>query len=75
MLNVVVTSAIELSSSQMDKVKKEVTKKYGKDVNYIFSVDPSLVAGVTITVNSRQFDGSVKYKLEQMKKALDENLA
>lgn len=68
MNHVLVTSAIELTDGQSEKIKKAVTKKYGKDVEIRFDVDADLIGGLTITDNSRQLDGSLKYKLDQIKK-------
>jgi F-type H+-transporting ATPase subunit delta len=75
MTTVTITSVVELSAAQLEKVKKAVTKKYGKEMKVVAQLDPSLVGGVTITVGSRQFDGSVRSQLEQIHKAMDEKLA
>ena len=72
MLNVVVSSAVDLTSAQLEKIEKAVTKKYGKGVTITTTLNPSLIGGVTITVGSRQFDGSVKGKIDQIKKSLEE---
>jgi len=72
-MQVVITSATELTSAQLEKIEKAVTKKYGKNVQFRTAVNPSLIGGLTITLGSRQLDGSLKYKLSLLQKAVDEN--
>ena len=74
MTNVTVTSVIKLSSQQVGKIKKVVEKKYGKSVSYVFAVDPSILGGVIITINSRRLDGSIKTKLEKAKQELQQKI-
>jgi F-type H+-transporting ATPase subunit delta len=71
MLNVVVSSAVSLTAGQLEKIKKAVAKKYGKDASVATVVDPNLIGGVTITLGSRQFDGSVKGKIARIKQSLE----
>ncbi len=74
MTNVTVTSALKLSASQVEKIKKAVEKKYGKDATYQFIVDASILGGVIVTVNSRQLDGSIKTKLDKVKQELHQKI-
>lgn len=70
MTHVVITSAIGLSSEQLEKIKNAISKKYGQDVTYLIAVDPSILGGVQLTINSRLLDGSIKGKIEQLKKQI-----
>ena len=72
MLNVVISSAVELTSAQLEKIKKAILTKHGKDVQFSVKIDPSLIGGLTVTLGSRQLDGSVKGKVDQIKKILEE---
>lgn len=59
---VVIDSARELTSAQ----KKEMERFLKKEDVVVERTDPSLVAGVRITVNEElQFDGSLKRKLDR----------
>ena len=72
MLHVVVSSAVQLSAAQLEKIKKAVAKKHGKNASVTTNVDPSLIGGLTITLGSRQLDGSIKGKIDRIKKSLEE---
>ncbi len=72
MMKILVTSAIELTAAQMSKIQKAVTKKYGSEAKISTVVNPKLIGGLTITVGSRQFDGSLRSKIDQIKKMLGE---
>jgi F-type H+-transporting ATPase subunit delta len=74
MSTVVITTAVPLTSAQLEHIKKAVDKKYGKGAKYHMVVSEAIVGGVQITINSRQLDGSVKYKLAQIKKKLLEEI-
>ena len=73
MQRVNVTSAVELTSAQVKDLTAGLHKKLGKDIELAFQVDPSLLGGITITIGSRHFDGSVAFKLSQIKKTLHQN--
>lgn len=68
MTKVLVTTAVEATAAQIELVTKAVTKKYGKTVEISQVVDPRIVGGVQITIGSRQLDGSLKGKLDQIRK-------
>ena len=75
MQTVTVTSVIELSNTQLEHIKKAVEKKYGKGVKVEEVVDPSIMGGIRITVESHQLDASVKTQLEAVRKQLHEYIA
>lgn len=71
MTNVTVTSATQLSTTQVAKVKKMVAGKVEKDeVNYNFVIDSSLLGGLQVTINSKMLDDSVKTRLENVRQEL-----
>ena len=64
-----VTSALPLSASEQDTVKKSVLEKAGaKAVD--FRVDPSILGGLVIKVGDKVLDGSVAGKLEGLRQSL-----
>ncbi len=75
MSTVVITTAVPLSSAQLEHIKKAVDKKYGKGSKYHVTVNPAIIGGVQITIDSRQLDGSAKYKFSQLKKKIHEGIA
>ena len=70
MTTVTITSAVELSAAQLEKIKKAVFKKYGKDTLIETVVHTNLLGGVQIAVGSKLLDASVKNRLDQLKKKL-----
>ena len=67
-----VTSASELSDAQKEQIVAKLldTTDYKQfEINYI--VDSSLMGGITIRIGDRVVDGSIKNKLEDMRKKLN----
>ena len=69
-IDVDVTSAIELSSEQLDKMSAALEKRLARKVKLICNVDPALVAGVIIKAGDTVIDGSVNSKLNRLSDAL-----
>ncbi len=73
MTKVIVTTVVEPTSAQLEEIKKAAVKKYGKDVSIESKLDASLLGGIQITIGSRQLDGSLKGKLNQIRKKFVQN--
>ncbi len=58
-----VQSAIALSPDIQAKVKQNLSGRYGKGLNVVFSVNPTLIGGLRIQVGSDVYDGSVHARL------------
>ncbi len=69
-IDVDVTSAVELSSEQQDKMSAALEKRLARKVKLICNVDPALVAGVIIKAGDTVIDGSVNSKLNRLSDAL-----
>ncbi|MCB9992274.1 MAG: F0F1 ATP synthase subunit delta [Hyphomicrobiaceae bacterium] len=67
-----VTSAAELSKSQLDSLARTLKDRFGKDVALETNIDPSLIGGLVVKVGSRMIDTSLKTKLTAMKVAMKE---
>ena len=65
-----VVSAVELSTGERTALQKKLEKLCGHAVELKCSVDPSLLGGVTVTVDGKVIDGSVKRKLHELKGAM-----
>ncbi|CAN5283945.1 hypothetical protein BH10PAT2_BH10PAT2_3960 [soil metagenome] len=73
MTKVIVTTSVEPTAAQLEEIKKAVVKKYGKDISLESKIDSSILGGVQITIGSRQLDGSLKGKLNQIRKKFVQN--
>ena len=67
----VVTTASQLSETQKQAVYRKLLETSGaSDVIIDYRVDESLVGGIKIELGSKMVDGSVRTKLEKMKREL-----
>lgn len=64
---VTITSASQLSVSQLEKIKKSLTKKYGSDLQFEQKVDESVLGGLSIKVGSEVIDATLRAKLDGKK--------
>ncbi len=62
-----VTSAVELSNEQKEKLIVKLEKITGKKVNAEYFIDTSLIGGVRIELDGKLYDGSVKQRLSEVK--------
>jgi F-type H+-transporting ATPase subunit delta len=59
-MNVIVTTAVELTAAQKKLVREIATEKLGtKEFELQEKLDPTIVGGVRLTLGSRQYDASV----------------
>jgi F-type H+-transporting ATPase subunit delta len=65
-----VTSARPLEEAESRELLAEVTRVTGKQVSAEYKIDPSLIGGATIRVESTVYDGSVRGQLQKMKEQL-----
>ena len=65
-----VTSAVALSSYQIDKIKSKLEKLTGKTIIIKNKISKDLLGGIRIAVMGKQFDGSLKSRLA----AIENNL-
>jgi F-type H+-transporting ATPase subunit delta len=65
-----VTSAVALSDTQLDGLKKSLGKALGQSAEVSTKVDPAILGGLKVRVGSRLFDASLKTKLDSLKFAL-----
>ena len=65
-----VSTAYELPPEQKEEVEREMAKLAGARVRLIWQVNPSLLGGLSIRLNDRVVDASVKKRLELLAKRL-----
>ncbi len=65
-----VKSAIDLDEETKKKLKEQFNKKLNKDVQFEFTTDSSLIAGVVVQVKDVVYDGSLKTYLSSLEHKL-----
>lgn len=65
-----ITSALPLTTTEQDTVKKDMLKKLGTSANVSFRVDPSILGGLVVRVGDRIVDGSVAGQLQGLRQSL-----
>lgn len=63
-----IVSAAPMSDKSRKRIEDIISSHIGKGtMEYYYSVDPSLIGGFTVTVNSERLDASVANELKQLK--------
>jgi len=65
-----VTSARELGEPQRKEIERVLGSKLGKFIRATYNVDTGLIGGLRARVASREYDASVRGKLESMRQRL-----
>lgn len=65
-----VSSAKPLAGEQLDEIKSNLEKIFGKSLEIETEIDETLIAGVKVNVGDQVLDSSVKAKLKQMRQLL-----
>lgn len=63
-------SATELSSEAVDKIRKTLSDKTGKDIILEVEQDPGLIGGIVTRIGDLVLDGSIKTQLLNMRESL-----
>jgi F-type H+-transporting ATPase subunit delta len=71
-MRVSVTSAVPLADDQRERLLQELRRKYNKEPILTTRVDPALLGGLVVRVGDWLFDGSVRARLENIRKQLIE---
>ena len=65
-----VTSAVELSDGQKDRLRRSLTDRTGRAIVLRTMVDPSIGGGVVVRVGDQIMDGSVNHNIERLRAGL-----
>lgn len=65
-----VTTAVELTAADRDRVAGELSKRLGKEVRMDVVVDPRILGGMKLQYGDRLVDASVSTKLQQLRRRL-----
>jgi F-type H+-transporting ATPase subunit delta len=66
------TAAKDLTKSEINNIKEELTKNFSSKIKLNFKNDPSLIGGLIVQVGSTMVDTSIKSKLKQIKNKMIE---
>ena len=69
-----ITSAHELSPEQRERIEHILGSKLGKFIRAHYKVDPSVIGGIRAHVASKEYDATVRGKLESMRRRLISHL-
>ena len=61
-----------LSSEEINKIKNDLSQNFGSDVKLNYTLDPSLIGGLIMQVESLMIDTSIKNKLQQIENKMIE---
>ena len=65
-------SSKELSKTELEKIRNELTKDFQSPIKIDYKHDPDLIVGLVIQVGSVMVDTSIKSKLRQLQKSMIE---
>lgn len=66
----IVESARELKAEDIERIRKALVKKTGREITMTTKINPDLIAGIKVTVGNNVTDITMKTKIESMKEAL-----
>lgn len=70
-ITAMVTSAIDLSDSQKERLEKKLTALYKKTITAVYTVDSALIGGMKIEIDGKTLDSSILKKLSLIKGAMN----
>ncbi len=66
-----ISSAVAMGKTEKTRLESIISRHIGKGtMEYDYSVEPSLIGGFTVTVNSERLDASVSNELKQLRLSL-----
>ena len=69
-LELELTTAVELSDKEAAKVVKQIEEASGRSVVATRTVDPDIIGGIVVQAGSRRADASVRGRLDQLREEL-----
>ncbi len=68
-----VTTAVELREGDRDRIARELSKRFNKDVKLSVAIDPRIIGGLRVRVGDRVIDASIAGRLHQLRRRLAMN--
>ncbi|MBF0522311.1 MAG: ATP synthase F1 subunit delta [Candidatus Omnitrophica bacterium] len=69
-VNVVLKTTFFLDNALIQKVQNKLQEKLQKKMNFYINLAPELCGGIQVIIGNKIIDGSVKYRLNELKKKL-----
>jgi F-type H+-transporting ATPase subunit delta len=69
-LNVKVTSAVELTAEEKNKLKQKLKTVYKGEVNIEYFIDTQLIGGLIVEADGKIMDGSLRQRLREVKEVI-----
>ncbi|MBO2517536.1 MAG: ATP synthase F1 subunit delta, partial [Clostridiales bacterium] len=66
-----VYSAVALSDEEKQKLRQGLKQRFGREVELDCTVDASLIGGIRVEADGKVIDGSIRYRLHQIKEVMD----
>lgn len=66
-----IITAVALDEQTRDRIKKLVTDKTSRQIEFVEQIDPSIVGGFILRVNSMQLDVSIRNELRKVARQLE----
>lgn len=66
----VVTSAVELTDEQKNKLTAKLSAVTGRKIRATYVIDGSIIGGLSVTVDGRLYDGSIRKNLKNLKEVM-----
>lgn len=74
-VSIKVVSAIKLTKSQLDQIKKSVESKFkSTKLSLDTEVNKSVIGGIKLIINAVEYDATVQGKLDKLRSHLTEKL-
>ena len=70
----VVTSAVALSAEQIAALREKLEKNTGRKIDLSTRIDASVLAGLKVEIDGKQYDGTVSTRLESIHRKLSETI-
>ncbi|MGL4647534.1 MAG: ATP synthase F1 subunit delta [Mycoplasmoidaceae bacterium] len=70
-LFVKIETAQKLDDANLKKILESIKKKWNKNFDYSITINHELIGGIKISVNDEEIDGTIKGKLDQIKREVE----
>ncbi|MCH5329098.1 MAG: F0F1 ATP synthase subunit delta [Coprobacter sp.] len=62
-----ITTAVPVGGEILDKIKQLISRQAGQTVEYTYRIDPSIIGGFVLKIDSMQLDASVDKELKLLR--------
>ena len=69
-INMTITSAVDLSVNEVDKIKSSVESKLNKKIDATTEIDTNLIGGIKLRIGNTLIDNSISRRLNLLKSKL-----